>query len=139
MALSAADFTEPDGQLRADMVPGVDDLEVTDGYLDTWLSEAEQKVSGSSASLSPGEKEDAKEAWVYYRAFHQVWIRLTTNPRQADLDEDGSLRYSDEQVAAFKELADQNRESFEEIVGDTDQVQGRELRSQTRSSTTRLV
>ncbi|WP_103030025.1 hypothetical protein [Salinibacter altiplanensis] len=134
MALEPSDFTEPKGELRADMFPGVDDLEVEGGHVATWLSEAQEKASGEN---SPDET--AKKHWVYHRAYKAIWLRLTTNPRQADLDEDGSLRYSDEQVAAFKELADQNRESFEKIAGETDEVQGRELRSQTRSSTTRLV
>lgn len=129
MALEPSDFTEPDGELRADMFPGVEDLEAAGGHIATWLSEAGEKASD----------ETAQEHWVYHRAYKAIWLRLTTNPRQADLDEDGSLRYTDQQVAAFKELADQHRESFEGIAGDTGEVQGRELRSQTRSSTTRLV
>ena len=116
MDFSVGDFTEPEGELRADMFPGVDDLEASGGYLDTWLSEANAKVSASNASLSSDEKEDAKKAWVYYRAYHQVWLRLTTNPRQEDLNEDGSLRYSDEQVKAFEELAATCKETFEGLT-----------------------
>jgi hypothetical protein len=129
MAFSASNFTEPEGELRSDMFPGVDDLEASDGYLDTWLGEATGK----------SENEQAQEHWVYYRAFHQVWLRLTTSPRQADLEEDGSLRYSDEQVAAFKEMASQHREAFESIEGESEEVQEPEVRSQSRSSTTSWV
>jgi len=139
MALTASDFTEPEGELRADMFPGVDDLEATDGYLDTWLDEAGAKVSASGASLSSEEETEAKKAWVYHRAFKQVWLRLTTNPREADLDEEGNLRYSDDQVGAFKEMADQYRESFEALAGETSEPQPDETRSQSRSSSTAWV
>ena len=138
MALSAGDFTEPEGELRADMFPGVDDLETSGGYLDTWLGEANAKVSASSASLSSNEKEDAKIAWVYYRAYHQVWLRLTTNPRQEDLNEDGSLRYSDEQVKALEELAATHKETFEGLTteeGDSEPTS--EHRSRSVATTTR--
>mgnify|MGYP006926913154 CR=1 FL=1 len=129
MALFASKFTEPEGELRPDMFPGVDDLEVDDGYLDTWLTEAQNKSS----------EEEAQEHWVYHRAYKQVWLRLTTNPREADFDEEGNLRYSEEQVAAFKERSDERRELFEEMEGETDEPQGQEVRSQSRSSTTRWV
>lgn len=138
MALSAGDFTEPEGELRPEMFPGVTDLKATDGYLDTWLSEANTKVSGSTASLSAEEEEDAKKAWVYYRAYHQVWLRLTTNPRQEDLNEDGSLRYSDEQVKALEELAATYKEIFEGITtepGDSEPTS--EHRSRSVATTTR--
>ncbi len=129
MALSPADFTEPEGELRDDMFPGVDDLEADGGHVDTWLSEAKDKTGD----------EDAQEHWVYHRAYKAVWLRLTTNPHQADFEEDGSLRYSDRQVGSFKEMADERRESFEAIEGETDDPQPQPARSQTRSSTTRLV
>jgi len=138
MALSAGDFTEPEGELRPEMFPGVSDLEATDGYLDTWLGEANTKVSASNASLSSDEKEDAKKAWVYYRAYHQVWLRLTTNPRQEDLNEDGSLRYSEEQVKAFEELAATHKETFEGLAteeGDSEPTS--EHRSKSVATTTR--
>lgn len=129
MALQSGDFVEPKGELREDMFPGVDDLTATGGHIETWLGEAQDKT----------DDEDAQEHWVYYRAYHQVWLRLTTNPQQADLDEEGSLRYTDKQVASFKELADQHREEFEDVVGETDEPQGRSVRSQSRSSTTSWV
>lgn len=139
MALSASDFTEPDGELRADMFPGVDDLEASGGYLETWISDAQSELSNSSASLTTSEEDDAKEAWVYYRAYKSVWLRLTTNPHQADLDDGGSLKYTDQQVQNFKELADQYREDAEALLGETTETQGPEVRSQTKSSTTRWV
>jgi hypothetical protein len=129
MALSNGDFTEPEGELRPDMFPGVDDLEATDGYLDTWLNEAQNKSS----------EEEAQKHWVYHRAYKQVWLRLTTNPHDQDFEEDGSLKYSETQVESFKEMAGERREAFEEIEGETDQPQGREVRSQTVSSTTRWL
>jgi len=129
MALSASDFTEPEGELRADMFPGVGDLEASSGYLETWMSEAQEKSSD----------ETAQKHWVYHRAYKQVWLRLTTNPREADLDEEGNLRYSEEQVAAFKEMADKRREAFEEIEEETGGPQGRAVRSQSRDTTTSWV
>jgi len=127
MALSKGDFTEPEGELRPDMFPGVEDLEASGGYLDTWLDEAQNKSSS----------EEARTHWVYHRAYKQVWLRLTTNPHDQDFEEDGSLKYSEKQVESFKEMADSRREAFEEIEGETDEPQGREVRSQTVSSTTR--
>jgi hypothetical protein len=129
MALSTSDFTEPEGELREDMFPGVGDLEASGGYLETWMSEAQGKSS----------EETAQKRWVYHRASKQVWLRLTTNPREADLDEEGNLRYSEQQVAAFKEMADERREAFEEIEEETGEPQGPAVRSQSRDTTTSWV
>jgi len=129
MALSASDFTEPEGELRADMFPGVDDLEASGGYVETWLTEAQGKST----------EETAQEHWVYYRAYRAVWLRLTTNPKEADLDDEGELRYSQAQIDAFKEMADQRREQFEAIEGETDESQERTVRSQSQDTTTRWV
>lgn len=139
MALKRSDFTEPDGELRSDMFPGVTDLEATGGYIDTWLNDAQSEVDASSASLSSSEEDQAKEAWVYYRAYRSVWLRLTTNPHQADLDDGGSLRYTDQQVQNFKELADQYREDAEELLGETTETQDPEVRSRSQSPDTRWV
>jgi len=138
MALSESDFTEPEGELRSDMFPGVDDLEAGGGYLETWLGEADSKVSASTQKMTSREKKTAKKAWVYARAYRQVWLRLTTNPREADLEEDGSLRYSDDQVAAFKARADSYEETYEDLAGEEPGPEPSTARSQTRSSTTRL-
>ncbi len=127
MALSPGNFTEPEGELRGDMFPGVDDLEASDGYLETWIEEAKNK----------SDDETARMHWVYHRAYKAVWLRLTTNPHQADFEEDGSLRYSESQVENFKEMADQRRELFEDIEGETSDPQPRDVRSQSVSSQTR--
>ena len=75
---------------------------------------------------------------MYYRAYHQVWLRLTTNPRQEDLNEDGSLRYSEEQVKAFEELAATHKETFEGLATEEGKSEPTsEHRSRSVATTTR--
>lgn len=138
MDLKASQFMEPAGELREDMFPGTENVESS--HVNTWLSQAEEEVATSEEDLSDAEKRQAKKAYVYYRAYHAVWLRLTTTPREADVEEDGSLRYSDAQVARFKELSDQHEATFERLTEvDPDETEETPTRSQSVSSTTRLL
>lgn len=111
MALQANDFTVPEGNLHADMFPQASDL---DTWLDSWISEAEGKTSG--LSLGSADETAAQTAWVYHRAYSRISNRLASEPAQADVEDEGGIRYTIDQRQRFASLAEYHRAEYDRIT-----------------------
>lgn len=62
MALQAADFIEPAGELNEGLFPGAD----LTAYVQAWITDAESRTND----------EAAQDAWVYHRAYTTIANRI---------------------------------------------------------------
>ena len=109
MALSPKDLRSPSGEIQDDLFP--DDTDHALGVrLDSYILEAEGKV--------PAATDDAVKAWAYYRSFRDVFIRLSNEPLDQTLNDQGTSRMSKDQIANFGLLADQNLALWNELTED---------------------
>jgi hypothetical protein len=77
--MDVTDFISPDGLLTTALFPG-QNLET---LVSAWLTEAEARAA---AADTVERQTEAVAAWVYYRAYFDVWQRLSSNPSQLSLD-----------------------------------------------------
>lgn len=122
--MTASDFTFPEGQVREDNFPDHTTTEL-ESAIETWITSAETKVAEANATdvnLDSDEQEEAVSAWVYYRAFQSVYLRLRNDPLEADLGDGGSLKYTEDQVQSFMQRAQFFREKFQEYVSPDDRT-----------------
>jgi hypothetical protein len=101
MALTAADFRRPAGQLRADWF--VDDL---DTLLAAFIAEAEAKSSD----------EDAQRAWVYHRAYRTLADDRALVAATIAAD-DIRETFSDSQLRHWADLAARAAAQFDALTG----------------------
>ena len=109
MALTPKDLIAPSGDIQPALFPNDNDHDL-DARIDAYILEAEGKVSGVT--------DDAVRAWVYYRSFRDVFIRLSNEPLDQLLNDQGSARMSKDQIANFGALADQNLAMWNELTQD---------------------
>lgn len=108
--MDIADFLSPVGLLTADLFPGQN----IEAMVAAWLIQAEQH-----AAAAPTDRQaEAAEAWVYYRAYHNVWQRLSSNPASLSLD-GTSYSMGQEQIAAYRSLWMQYQADFGQVMGVT--------------------
>ena len=118
MALSANDFSMPQGKLSVDLFPltaseraaGTTAQQKLDSYVAAWIAESEGKTS----------IESAQRAWVYYRAFDAVFVRLSANPAEAGKDRFTSFKYQKEQRDAIRAERDAYLEEYIALTDTTD-------------------
>lgn len=77
--MDVTDFISPDGLLTADLFPGKN----LEAMVSAWLTEAEIKAA---AANTVERQTEATRAWVYYRAYFDVWQRLSSSPSSLSLD-----------------------------------------------------
>ena len=97
MALAAADFTQPAGELTADLFPGAVLADLVAG----WITQAGTRYPDAD-DVTGG----VREAHVYARAYAHLWTRIVTQPADVDVDEKGGYRYTDAQRADIGRLRD---------------------------------
>jgi len=103
MAISSADLIAPVGLVEASLFPGEASnvmAERLDGYLDEGYTRA------TAAEADEANHDEAAKQWAYHRAFLQVYLRLSANPSQVDVDGKGSHQYLISQINNFKNLSD---------------------------------
>ena len=103
MALTAADFIYPDGELLNAMFPD-NDLETNIGV---WLEQAGDLTTDESAQVH----------WVYYRAYTVVANRVAAMPSQQTTSQGGhSVTWSSDRVSAMQKKADYHKGEYERIT-----------------------
>lgn len=106
MAVTPAQLLAPQGDLEASLFPG----EATDALnmrLQGYISEGEARTSDDAAV----------RAWAYHRAFHAVYIRLTTTPHQVSFEDQGGHSYLMSQIENVYNLSRRYLEEFNALVG----------------------
>jgi len=122
MALASSDFIVPDGDLSVDLYPLTSDerdagtptaSEKLTTYVTAWLTEAESLTTD----------EDAQKAWVYYRAYRAVYLRLSSAPSDINLKDQGARKYLIDQIKAFKELSDGYLYEYQTLTSNEDEYE----------------
>lgn len=109
MALQAAEFIHPDGELREEMFPEED----LTANLTKWIEDAE----GRTSDLSGSAQEKAQRKWVYHRAYAALYRRLRfAMPQAANLKDQGDWEWSEDQVQDIGETAEDYRREFEALA-----------------------
>lgn len=113
MALSAVNLLQPAGKLEAALFPGVGSAELEE-RLTAYLVAGAAKATALGV-LAP-DVETAALAWGYYRAYHNIYLRLLTTPREAHNEAQGGRTYEQEQADGYLALANQALAEFEDVV-----------------------
>jgi len=116
MAVTTAQLKSPAGKIdAAAFFPGEAPATV-DARLQEYIDEGEEEAG----DIADYESEDVYDAavtlWAYYRAFEAVYLRLISTPASITIDDEGSTRFSSEQIAAFGRKADEFKASFAAAV-----------------------
>lgn len=103
------DFISPEGQLTPDLFPGRD----LASLVSAWLTDANVR---SAAADTVDQQEQAAIAWVYYRAYFDVWQRLSSNPASLSLD-GTSYNIGQDQINAYFGLWRSYKADYDAALG----------------------
>ena len=109
MPLTPTDFTPPEGDLKEQMFP--DRQNLTDA-IQGWINAANTALSGE---LSGAALDDGVEAWVYWKAYRDVYLRMSSEPQSVGVSETVNYQYVQAQAERFKELSDEWKETLDTI------------------------
>lgn len=130
MALTAAHFTEPAGELAPHLFPltdaeraaGTTEAAKLAGLLNSWIAEGYAKA----AALPGGAARDAAvEDWVYHKAKRSVFMRLSSAPSRVEARDESSFTYTQGQIATFGAEAARHLGDFNAAVASPPRVQRR--------------
>lgn len=107
--MEATDFIAPTGLLTESLFPG----QTLADLVTAWLAEAESKAA---AADTLEQQNEAIAAWVYYRAYFDVWQRLSSNPSQLSLD-GTSYGMGQDQINSFLALWKSYRADYDAAMG----------------------
>lgn len=107
--MEETDFIAPVGLLTESLFPGQTLLTL----VTAWLTEAESKAA---AADTLERRNEATRAWVYYRAYFDVWQRLSSNPSQLSLD-GTSYGMGQDQINSFLALWKSYRADYDAAMG----------------------
>jgi hypothetical protein len=110
--IQPADFLAPQGDLEPDWFPDEEDVSAR---LAGYINEAAVKASG----LVDEVLEAALVAWVYHRAYHSIWVRLSANPNSLTFADQGSRSYNQSQINSFRDLAREYLLEFNGYIAET--------------------
>ena len=100
--VTPADLVAPKGELEASLFPK-EDIAASGGRLEQYLSE----VNGS---------DEAKKAYAYYRAYRAVYVRMSSTPIRASLDDQGSREFDKGQADRFLALSEEWRAVYDVAI-----------------------
>lgn len=107
--MDVTDFISPDGLLTAALFPGQN----LEAMVSAWLTEAESKAA---AADTVERQTEAARAWVYYRAYFDVWQRLSSNPSSLSLD-GTSMSMGQDQINSYLVLWKSYRGDYDAAMG----------------------
>lgn len=134
MAVTTDDLKVPDGNLASEMFPNINDF---DAALQAWIDDGSSR--SSSHGLSGDDADDATKEWAYHRAYLTIYLRISSDPVDVDLEDQASRRYELAQAKEFKALADEHKDRFEILVAKKEEAHvgfrvRRPARKETRTS-----
>lgn len=108
MTLTATDVITPLGRIDLAVIwPGVNE-DTARGYVGEYLSQGYSQAGAS--------QDDAAKAWAEYRAFDQLYLRLTGRPSSATVQDEGSMSYTQSQIDNWRILADEALAEYEDLI-----------------------
>lgn len=121
MALDAANFLYPIGEITSQMFPDViadpaegdqpeDSLmEALEALVQVWVDEVATK----------GVSDEAGAHWVYYRAYSSAATRIAATPSRESFHSGEVVRdWGKDRIEYFQNLANYHRDAYDELVGD---------------------
>lgn len=115
MALQLGQLIAPGGDIERAMFPD-DSADQLNARVTTWLNEADSRTGDITDT---DERDAANKAYVNYRAFRAVYLRLSAMPTSVSITDEGSHSYTAEQAVRFGKLADEAYAEFLEYVPET--------------------
>lgn len=107
--MDVTDFISPDGLLTADLFPGKN----LEAMVSAWLTDGETRAA---AADTLERRNEAATAWVYYRAYFDVWQRLSSNPASLSLD-GTSMSMGQDQINSYLTLWKSYRGDYDAAMG----------------------
>lgn len=111
MAITGQDLISPAGEVEEALFPGEDSASIT-ARLDGYVTDAYQRINVAAPDMAEADKDRAAEDWAYHRAYTAVYIRLSAEPAQASLDDQGSRSYLISQIQNFRNMAQDRLQAF---------------------------
>lgn len=120
MALDAADFLYPTGEITSQMFPDVmaDNAEepssdplmdALEDLVQVWVDEATAK----------GVSDKAGTHWVYYRAYGAAATRIAATPSRESFHSGEVVRdWGKDRIEYFQNLSNWHRDAYDRLVGD---------------------
>lgn len=108
-------FIAPAGELQTSMFPGID----LKSHLAEWFSQAKGKT----------DNEDARVAYVYWKAYDHLLLRLNSNPHEYDLNDEGEVRWQPQQLDALRARRNAKRDAFQDATSASSRSRTRRSRS----------
>lgn len=109
MPLDASDFVPPGGELKEQMFPDRDNLA---NAIQGWIQTANTKLASDFSGAVPDE---AVEAFVYWKAYWDVYLRMSAEPQSLGVSETLNYQYVQAQAERFKDMALEWKDKLEEI------------------------
>ena len=113
----ADDLIEPTGELSKGLFPDDASDAEFEGRLQSYLNTAYGKLD-AAAVTGDVTRDNAAEAYAYFRAYDHIYRRLSATPMQVTLTDQGSRTYSRDQIAAFRNLAADYLMEWQQTVPD---------------------
>lgn len=107
MAVTAADLVAPKGELESSLFKG-EDIVADGGRLDQYIAEAVAKGAAS---------DEAVKAWAYHRTYLAVYLRMSSAPVKASLDDQGSREYDSKQAERFLARSNEMLNRYLDLTG----------------------
>lgn len=111
MAITGQDLISPAGEVEEALFPGEDSASIT-ARLDAYVTEAYQRINAAAPGMEEEDKDRAAEDWAYHRVYTAVYLRLSAEPAQASLDDQGSRSYLISQIQNFRNMAHDRLQAF---------------------------
>lgn len=109
--LTVEQLIAPAGEIERAMFPD-DDGDQLKARVTIWLNEATSRV----AAVAAAEVDNATRAYVNFRAFRAVYLRLSALPTSVSITDEGSHGYTADQAVRFGKLADEAYAEFIALV-----------------------
>lgn len=118
MPVTGANLLEPQGPLASSFFPEEDGDAAVTARLDAYLADGYQRVTDWTTANPDAvvDADDAATAWALHRAYTAIHLRLSANPANASLDDQGSRYYLVSQIRTFGEKASEYLQQFEAIL-----------------------
>lgn len=101
MALTAQDMLAPKGEVEDGFFPA----EGLEERLEEYLRQGAEQVEDLDLDPDGRKYRQAVLAWAYHRAYHALYLRMSSRPIQAGLDGQVTSSYDPDQARRFADLS----------------------------------
>lgn len=114
MPVTGADLLEPQGPIASSFFPEEDGDAAVTARLDSYLTDGYARVQDWTLDNPDAivDADEASEAWALHRAYNAVYLRMSSNPANASVGDQGSRSYLVDQIRAFQVKAAEYLEQY---------------------------